>query len=105
MELKNIFEVRRIAASKEIFDLIQDNGDVRIERIISTGQRTTAGEWLVQDESEFVLLLAGKAELEFRSGEVFEMLPGDHVVITPKVEHKVNYTQTDPPTIWLAVHY
>jgi cupin 2 domain-containing protein len=30
--------------------------------------------------------------------------PGDYVEIPPHVRHRVAWTESDAPTIWLAVH-
>jgi len=105
MELVNIFEICGVKNDSEIFDELVDAEKVKVERIISTGHKTPEGEWLIQEKNEFVLLLAGKAGLEFRTGEAFDMRPGDHLIITSGTEHRVKYTQEEPPTIWLAVHY
>ena len=103
--MNNIFEFGEIDDPLEVIDRIAETDKISIERIISTGQTTPEGEWLVQKKSEFVLLLTGKAGLEFKSGKAFELLPGDHLLIPCGIEHRVTHTQKKPPTIWLAVHY
>ena len=79
--------------------------NVRIERIVSTGQATPAGEWLDQAEEEWVLLLRGAARLLF-AGEASEreLGPGDYVHIPARAKHRVEWTAPDTATIWLAVH-
>jgi cupin 2 domain-containing protein len=80
---------------------------VRIERIVSTGQASPSGFWYDQPGDEFVVLLAGAARLRFEDGDVerdLELGPGDWVEIPAHVRHRVEWTQTDPPTVWLAVH-
>jgi cupin 2 domain-containing protein len=80
---------------------------VRIERIVSTGQASPPGFWYDQPGDEFVVLLAGAARLRFEDGELerdFELGPGDWVEIPVHVRHRVEWTQADPPTVWLAVH-
>ena len=47
----------------ELFDVLVADGNVRIERIVSTGQATPEGEWYDQAQDEFVLLVAGAARL------------------------------------------
>jgi cupin 2 domain-containing protein len=80
------------------------SSDVLVERIVSTGQATPPGEWLEQDRDEWVTLLAGEAELSFEDGSVVRLVPGDHVVIPARERHRVEWTQSDPPCIWVAVH-
>ncbi len=76
--------------------------DIRIERIISTGQVT---DWMDQDESEFVVLLSGNAELEFENNRIVKLSPGDSIMIEPREKHRVSYTSTNPPCIWLCVFW
>ena len=47
----------------EIIEVLLQTRSFRLERIISTGQATPAGEWYDQDTPEWVLLLTGKAGL------------------------------------------
>jgi cupin 2 domain-containing protein len=78
---------------------------VRIERIVSTGQASPSGFWYDQAGDEFVVLLAGAARLRFEQGDVtVDMKPGDWVEIPAHVRHRVEATQAEPPTVWLAVH-
>jgi cupin 2 domain-containing protein len=51
------------------------------------------------------VLLAGAARLRFEEGDVsIDMKPGDWVEIPAHVRHRVESTQADPSTVWLAVH-
>ena len=78
---------------------------MRIERIVSTGQASPPGFWYDQPDDEFVVLLTGAASLCFEEGGVtLDMKPGDWVEIPAHVRHRVESTQADPPTVWLAVH-
>ena len=77
----------------------------RIERIVSTGQASPPGFWYDQPDDEFVVLMTGAARLRFETGEVsLDLVPGDWVEIPAHVRHRVEWTQADPPTVWLAVH-
>ena len=77
---------------------------VAIERIVSTGQATPAGEWLEQRRDEWDVLLDGEAELAYEDGSRLRLSAGDHVVIPGGTRHRVEWTRTEPPCIWLAVH-
>lgn len=77
---------------------------VAIERIVSTGQATPAGEWLEQERDEWVVLLDGEAELAYEDGSRVRLGSGDHVVIPAGTRHRVEWTRPEPPCIWLAVH-
>ena len=77
----------------------------RVERIVSTGQASAPGFWYDQDEAEFVLVLAGAARLRFADDEVpLALGPGDWVDIAAHRRHRVEWTDADEPTVWLAVH-
>ncbi len=77
---------------------------VSIERIVSAGHATPAGEWLEQERDEWVVLLEGEAELAYEDGSRVRLSAGDHVVIPGGTRHRVERTRDDPPCIWLAVH-
>ncbi len=80
--------------------------NLRIERIVSTGQATPPGEWLDQDRAEWVIVLRGAAELRFEGDDQPRILkPGDYLNIPAHCRHRVAWTAAEEPTIWLAVHY
>ena len=90
----------------EVFEPLLEAGGLRLERIVSTGQATPAGEWLVQDWDEWVVLLAGKARLLIQGESVArELRPDDWIIIPAGIRHRVEWTSRDPPTVWLALHY
>lgn len=90
----------------EVFETLAAGDGVVIERIVSTGQTTPPGEWLVEDRHEWVVLLAGAARLQFE-GEAtpHPLVPGNWLLIPAGTLHRVDWTATDEPTIWLAIHY
>jgi cupin 2 domain-containing protein len=83
-----------LSPAAEVFEpLVQATG-LRLERIVSTGQATPAGEWLVQDWDEWVLLLAGEAKLLI-AGEAVprELRPDDWINIPAGVRHRQHRSQ------------
>ncbi len=93
-------------ASTENFLNLVKTKNVRIERIVSTGQPTPPGEWLDPDRTEFVILLRGTAGLWFMGDALPQVMkPGDYVTIPAHRRHRVAWTAPDAPTVWLAVHY
>jgi cupin 2 domain-containing protein len=91
------------AGDREQVDRLLGDSRVRIERIVSTGQASPPDFWYDQADDEFVVLLAGSARLRFENGEVVDLAPGDWVDIPAHVRHRVESTEADPPTVWLAV--
>jgi cupin 2 domain-containing protein len=91
--------------AEEQIDLLAETPGVRVERIVSTGQASAPGFWYDQPDDELVVLLAGAARLRFEEGDAtFDMKAGDWIDIPAHVRHRVESTQADPPTVWLAVH-
>jgi cupin 2 domain-containing protein len=93
------------SAEEQTIELLA-GANVRIERIVSTGQASPPGFWYDQDEAEWVLVLAGSAGLLIE-GEAAPrtMQPGDYVHIPAHCRHRVAWTDAERPTVWLAVHY
>ena len=103
--MKNIFDIENLSfGNEEIFENLFDDNEVRIERIISSGQRTPEGEWLCEDENEWVLLLQGNSSIKYESGEKFDLKKGDYLFIPSNTKHRVDFTSVNPHCIWLAVH-
>lgn len=102
----NIFDLSNIKDfSHEMFDILAQNHKVRIERIISTGQTTHEGDWFDSEFDEWVILLEGNAEVLFEDGEVKKFSKGDYYGISANRKHKVTYTSSNPPCVWLAVYF
>jgi cupin 2 domain-containing protein len=101
----NLFTALPPAGPDEVVETLLARGAVRIERIVSTGQSSPQGFWYDQDEDEFVVLLAGAATLSFADGREIVLKPGDYVDIPAHCRHRVDSTQADPPTVWLAMFY
>jgi cupin 2 domain-containing protein len=79
---------------------------LRIERIVSTGQATPEGEWYDQESDEFVLFVAGAARLLIAGeAQARELHPGDWLLLPAHCRHRVTWTESDPPTVWLAIHF
>jgi cupin 2 domain-containing protein len=90
----------------EIVDRLLERPPLRIERIVSTGQATPDGEWYDQDRDEWVLLVAGSARLRVEGEDADrELDAGDWILLPARCRHRVTWTQSNPPTVWLAIHF
>jgi cupin 2 domain-containing protein len=90
----------------EQFEDLLQGGNFRVERIVSNGQATPPGEWCDQSTDEWVVVLAGAARLTVEKPDhVYEMQPGDYVNIPAHQRHRVDWTDPDNSTVWLAIHY
>ncbi len=93
------------AAGSEQFELLVSLHGVRIERIVSQGQATPAGQWYDQDWQEWVLLLQGEALVQLEGEcEPRHLGPGDWLNLPPRCRHRVQWTPPDRVTVWLALH-
>ncbi len=102
----NIFNNIPLSASEEIFDILLERKGIKIERIVSTGQSTPKGEWYDQKNDEWVILLQGSAGLRYHdNNEIQLMMPGDYACIPAGKKHRVEFTDKNKTTIWLAVHF
>ena len=93
-----------LAGDQEVFDILARGVGARVERIVSRGQTTPAGEWYDQDDDEWVVLLQGHAELTFEDGTRHDLHAGDWLFIVAHARHRVSATSVEPPCVWVAVH-
>lgn len=99
----NLFDLPDPLPDREEFRELLRSGDLRIERIVSSGQTTPAGQWYDQDQDEWVALLQGEAVLEYEDGGKLHLSAGDHVLLPAHCRHRVAYTSHEPPCIWIAL--
>lgn len=103
--MNNIFDAIPENIDTEIFELLAKSETTRIERIISKGHKSPDSGWYDQDENEWVLVLRGEAILLFEDGTSVNMKAGDYINIPAHKKHKVEWTDPEIETVWLAVHY
>jgi cupin 2 domain-containing protein len=89
----------------ELVQILAVGQAVRIERIISRGHRSDEGFWYDQPQHEWVVLLRGAARIRFAEDRVVSLQPGDYLNIAAHEKHRVEWTDPNADTIWLAVHY
>jgi cupin 2 domain-containing protein len=100
--LRNLAE----GQDKEEVSALLDRSAFRLERIVSTGQATPPNMWYDQQDTEWVVLLKGGAGLLIEGEtEVRRLGPGDWILLPARVRHRVECTDPDQPTVWLALHY
>ena len=102
----NIFANAATDGGAETFLTLAEHAGARVERIVSRGQASPPGFWYDQDWTEWVIVLAGAAAILIEGESAPRRLaPGDHLEIPAHVRHRVEWTDADEPTIWLAVHF
>ena len=106
VRLENIFSKIPYFMQDEISETLLKSEHFKLERIVSSGQATPPGEWFDQITNEWVILLSGSAGLRFDDeAEGRAMYPGDYVHIPAHKRHRVEWTDPEQKTVWLALHY
>ena len=106
MDIGNIFSGIQEQVPDEILETILKTDKFKVERIISRGHATAEGEWYDQDKNEWVLVLKGNAGLLFEGNDkIVIMKAGDFINIPAHQKHRVEWTEPEEETIWLAIHY
>jgi cupin 2 domain-containing protein len=103
----NLFAGSSVAsAEEEVFSEIFARPGLKIERIVSQGQASPPEFWYDQPWNEWVIVLKGSAKLQFEHEPATRvMAAGDYVFIPARKRHRVEWTEPQQPTIWLAVHF
>jgi len=100
----NLFDDLPAQLPAELVQSLLSARSLRVERIISHGHASPNGSWYDQPEHEFVVVLRGAAQLRFEEG-LLDLTAGSFINIPAHKRHRVEWTDPDQPTIWLAVHY
>jgi len=104
--LRNLFDDIPRVLPAERTDVLLDTATVRLERIVSLGQATPAGEWYDQARDEWVVILRGRARVRIEGeAEDRALGVGDHLLLRAHVRHRVEWTDPTEPTVWLAVFF
>lgn len=105
MSSANILDSLPTDLTYEYFEDIIRSSSVRIERIVSRGHTSPETGWYDQEENEWVMVIRGRAILEFENGARHDLAAGDYINIPAHARHKVAWTDPDELTVWLAVFY
>ena len=91
---------------EEIIDEIFSHEKVRIERIVSSGQTSPEEFWYDQAENEWLILLAGSAEIVLMApDEIITLKTGNSYFISAHRKHRVSWTNLEKSTVWLTVFF
>lgn len=91
---------------EEIIEILLKAPGFHLERLISAGQATPPGQWYDQETHEWVVLLSGSAGLLFEGEmQVRVLRPGDYLLIPAHCRHRVEWTDPERQTVWLALYY
>ena len=83
-----------------------ETAGLRLERIHSCQASSPEGFWYDQPEQEWVTILQGSARIRFADEpEARELNRGDSLLFSAHRRHRVERTDPDPGTIWLALYW
>lgn len=106
IERKNFFDLNLVESENEFFETLISGLNFKVERIVSNGHITPANELYDQEQDEWVILLKGKANIDFYyPDQSVELAEGDHILIPAHRQHRVIFTDNKIRTIWLAIHF
>ena len=103
--MNNIFSDIPKTLQEELFEVLLEQKNIKIERIVSEGHTTQKFQWYDQEDNEWVIVLQGEAILSFEDSKDVTLHVGEYINIPRHKKHKVTYTSLSEQTIWLAIHY
>ena len=103
MDSGNIFHSIPKDLPNEWIEVLCQNANVRIERIVSQGHKSAHNFWYEQKEAEWVILLEGEASIRYEDGREHNLYKGDYLFLPAYQKHQVSYTSSTPKAIWLAI--
>ena len=92
------------ASPDEVATTLLQRPGAKLERIVSTGQASPPGFWYDQPDDEWVLLVSGAARIEIDGEGVTDLRAGDYLLLPAHRRHRVDWTDPDQPTVWLALY-
>ena len=95
--LYNVFKNIKFSEEIEIEEKIYEDESLKIIRTMSLNQVTGFYD---QDELEIVILLGGKAQIEYEDGIRIDLGEGDSLVIRPHEIHRVSWQER---AVWLCI--
>ena len=104
--LSNLLTEAPAASGHEIEEELCSGKEWRLMRISSNGSRSPEGFWYQQKEHEWLTLLKGSAIIRLADPEGWvELSVGDQLMLPAGRRHRVERTDADPGTVWLALYW
>jgi len=104
--VNNLYKDLPTKLPEELFEVLLNKSNIRIERIVSDGHASKQDQWYDQDDNEWVLLLKGEAQIQFLpDNNIVTLTEGSFLNIPAHTKHRVHFTAIETQTVWLAVHY
>ena len=102
----NLLAAVTVAPGEELEEELCSGPGWRLMRICSNGSRSPEGFWYDQEDYEWITLIRGSARLALADPEEFlDLSAGDHLMLPAGRRHRVERTDADPGTVWLALYW
>ncbi len=106
MKPANIFSHISPPSRDEFFETLLQQPHIKIEHIVSHGHSSPPGFWYDQEMNEWVIVLKGRGRVLFEGeSSPLELKSGDCLQIPAHTRHRVEWTDPEEDTVWLAVYY
>ena len=105
MPIQNLCADIPESLDNELQETLATGRELRIERIVSKGQSSPEQGWYDQHRDEWVVLLQGAAIISYPDGDMVALGKGDYLHIPAHCRHRVQWTDPEQTTVWLAIHY
>ena len=103
---ENLFGQALPPDGEESEQQLQKGNSWSLKIIRSNRFRSPEGSWLDQEDHEWVMVLRGSARIRCSEPDrILDLSVGDHLHLPPHRRHRVERTDPDPGTLWLALHW
>ncbi len=103
--VENIYNDTPEQIPDELFKTLFSKGKIKIEKIISKGHISKVDDWYDQAQDEWIILLKGQAQLQYKKeSNLIFLNTGDYLLIPAHTKHRIHWTPIETETIWLAIH-
>ena len=103
--MNNVFNNLPQHLDKELISTLLGEDNIQIERIVSKGHKSPESGWYDQEKNEWVMVLRGAAILEFEGRPPVSLKEGDYINLPSHLKHRVQWTDPNTETVWLAIYY
>jgi|SRR5580693_1088175 cupin 2 domain-containing protein len=103
--VRNIFRDVTPASKEPQVTTIAENRNIKIQRVVASGQSSKAGLFCPQEDNDLLVLLQGNLILDYENGRRVNMAAGDYIFTAPKENNRVAETSHEEETIWIKFSF
>lgn len=89
-----------------LVETLAESEVIKVERVVARGQTSEVNSFCPQEVADFLILLKGDLDLEYKDvGEVVELRAGDAITTQPGEENRVERTSSEQETVWVKLSF